>query len=129
MSTSDITIYELIQLNLNKNISENTNNTDNANNTDNRNNTDNTDNTNNTETNNRLKYILDKLENGFFYLGGQIKMDKNDFITFDLIEKSREMDRQKSLWYDSCPFEKMIGIGHELNLKIIENMLINYHGA
>jgi len=123
MSTSNITIYELIQLNLNKNISVNTNNTDNADSADNTNNTD------NAENNNRLKYILNKLENGFFYLGGQIKMEKNDFITFDLIEKSREMYRQKSLWYDSCPFENAIGIGHDLNLKIIENMLIDYHGA
>jgi len=72
--------------------------------------------------------MLNKLDNNKFYLGGQIKMNKDEYITFDLINECRqENERKLKLYGITNSFEQIMVRNHDSCLIIIENMLINYH--
>lgn len=68
------------------------------------------------------------LDNGFFYLGGQIKMSHNDVVNLDSIQQVREINEQKNREYggpcNSCEAASMYTSQKELEL--VESMIKCY---
>jgi len=97
MTMRNITIYELIQLNLNKNVQD-------------------------SDCYNYNSKMLAELENDEFYLGN-IKMKKDDFITFNLIKKGEKYLAE----YEPANSADNEGLNEsKLKLNIIKNMFIDY---
>jgi len=79
------------------------------------------------------KLIIDKfinqLDNGTFYLGGQLKMKHNDIINLDSIQQVREINRKRDIEYGGpCNgFEAASILNSIKELQFIENMIIKYN--
>lgn len=78
---------------------------------------------------NIIKYLISKLDNDNFYLGGQIKMKHNDIINLNLIDKVREINKKKDIIYGGpCNSFELASIYKHLEyLQFIENMIIKYN--
>lgn len=68
------------------------------------------------------------LDNGFFYLGGQIKMSHNDLVNLDSIQKVREINEQRNREYGGpCnSFEAASIYTSQKQLELIESMIKSY---
>jgi len=79
------------------------------------------------------KLIIDKfisqLDNGTFYLGGQLKMKHNDIINLDSIQQVREINRKMDIEYGGPynGFEAASIRNSIMELQFIENMIIKYN--
>jgi hypothetical protein len=73
------------------------------------------------------KYIRE-LDENCFWLGGQIKLNHNDFINLELIEKVKKMNNKQLIDYGSSvnSFENMLIIASTRQLELIESMIIKY---
>jgi hypothetical protein len=76
-----------------------------------------------------IKELNDKLDKGLFYLGGQIKMTHNEFISLDSIQLVREIDKIRYIEYGGPynPLEAASIYNHSKKLEFIENMIIKYN--
>jgi hypothetical protein len=87
----------------------------------------------NKEINEYDKNIIDKyireLDENCFWLGGQIKLNHNDFINLELIEKVKKIKNQRFIDYGSPvnSFESMSIYDSTRQLKSIESMIIKYN--
>ena len=79
------------------------------------------------------KLIIDKfisqLDNGTFYLGGQLKMKHNDIINLDSIQQVREINKKRDIEY-GCPYNSFEYASIRksiMELEFIENMIIKYN--
>lgn len=68
------------------------------------------------------------LDNGFFYLGGQIKLRHNDVVNLDSIQKVREINEQRNREYGGpCnPFEAASIYTSQKQLELVESMIKSY---
>jgi hypothetical protein len=79
------------------------------------------------------KLIIDKfisqLDNGTFYLGGQLKMKHNDIINLDSIQQVREINRKRDIEYGGPynGFEYASIRKSIMELQFVENMIIKYN--
>ena len=69
--------------------------------------------------------LIHKLDTDSFYLGGQIKMNKNDVISMDLIQQSKNIAKQRLIDYGGpCNSWEMYSIQRsDKELKLIEDIL------
>jgi hypothetical protein len=69
------------------------------------------------------------LDNGFFYLGGQIKMSHNDIVNLDSIQKVREINEQRNREYGGpCnSWEAASMYRAQKELELVENMIKAYN--
>jgi hypothetical protein len=70
-----------------------------------------------------------ELDEGFFYLGGQIKMSHNDTINLDSIQQVREIREQRSIEYGPpCnSFEAARIYTTQKEIELIESMIKAYN--
>jgi hypothetical protein len=76
-----------------------------------------------------IKELNDKLDEGWFYLGGHIKMTHNEFINLDSIQRVREIDKIRNIEYGG-PYNSLEAASiynHSKKLEFIENMIIKYN--
>lgn len=78
---------------------------------------------------NMIQQFMDKLDKGYFYLGGQIKMNHNDLISLEDIEKVRVINKNREIEYGGpCnSFEAASINTSKKELEFIENMIIKYN--
>jgi hypothetical protein len=78
---------------------------------------------------NIIKKYIYELDKNTFWLGGQIKMNHNDFINLELIEKVKKKYDERLLEYGSpCnSFEMMSIYESTMQLELIENMIVKYN--
>lgn len=69
------------------------------------------------------------LDNGYFFLGGQIKMSHNDIVNLDSIQKVREINEQRNREYGgSCNSWEAASMYISVKeLELVENMIIKYN--
>jgi hypothetical protein len=69
------------------------------------------------------------LDNGFFYLGGQIKMSHNDIVNLDSIQKVREINEQRNREYGGpCNSWEAASMYRSVKeLELVENMIKAYN--
>ena len=69
------------------------------------------------------------LDNGFFYLGGQIKMSHNDLVNLDSIQQVREINEQRNREYGGpCnSFEAASMYRAQKELELVESMIKVYN--
>lgn len=69
------------------------------------------------------------LDNGFFYLGGQIKMSHNDLVNLDSIQQVREINEQRNREYGGpCnSFEAASVYRAQKELELVESMIKVYN--
>lgn len=74
---------------------------------------------------NIINRFISDLDNDIFYLGGQIKMKHNDFISLDLIQKVRKIIQQRNREYgETCNSWEAASIyTAQKELEYIENMI------
>ena len=70
-----------------------------------------------------------ELDEGFFYLGGQINMSHNDTINLDSIQQVREIREQRNIEYGPpCnSFEAARIYTTQKEIELIESMIIAYN--
>ena len=75
---------------------------------------------------NRIKYQLEK---DYFWLGGQLKMNKNDIINLDTIQQVKNITKQRMLVYgEPCnSFEAASINNFQKQLEFIERMIESYN--
>ena len=75
-----------------------------------------------------VKALIQKLDANSFYLGGQIKMNKNDIINAELIQKSKDITKQRLEEYGGpCNSWEAISVARtETELKLIEDIFRDY---
>lgn len=68
------------------------------------------------------------LDNGFFYLGGQIKMTHNDVVNLDSIQQVREINEKRNREYGGpCnSFEAASIYRAQKELELVESMIKAY---
>jgi hypothetical protein len=77
---------------------------------------------------NIINQFIIKLDKGWFYLGGQLKMKHNDIINLDFIQKVREIDRERFEKYGG-PYNSLEAASicqHNKDIEFIENMIKKY---
>ena len=69
------------------------------------------------------------LDNGFFYLGGQLKMKHNDIIKLESIQYVREINEQRNREYGGpCnSWEAASMYRSQKELELVENMIKAYN--
>lgn len=74
---------------------------------------------------NAVNRMLHNLDNGTFYLGGQIKMQKNDLVGLEAVEKSKEITKQRLKKYGGpCNSWEMHSINKsDEELKVVEHLI------
>jgi len=79
---------------------------------------------------NAVNQMLQNLEKGTFYLGGQIKMQKTDLISLETVEKSREITKRRLIEYGGpCNSWEMHSIRRsEIELKVVEDLVLAHIG-
>jgi len=76
-----------------------------------------------------VEELNDKLSSNWFYLGGQIRMNANDLISLDTIEKVREINEKRRIEYGESynGFEAQSVRHSNKMLEAVENMIIKYN--
>ena len=64
--------------------------------------------------------MMKNLNDNIYYLGGQIKMTHNDFIDLELINKVREIDRQRLIEYGG-PYNSWEAISINRHKKMLDD--------
>jgi hypothetical protein len=74
---------------------------------------------------NAVNRMLHNLDKGTFYLGGQIKMQKNDLVGLEAVEKSKEITKQRLKEYGGpCNSWEMHSINKsDEELKVVEHLI------
>lgn len=75
-----------------------------------------------------IQECISNLNDGFFYLGGQVNMKANDTINLDCIKQVREINKKREIEYGGpCNSFEMQSVMKSLKqLELIESMIIKY---
>lgn len=78
---------------------------------------------------NIINELKKKLHTNWFYLGGQVKMNHNDFINLDSIRNVEEINERRKIEYgEPCNSIELQSINrHKELLKFVETMIIKYN--
>lgn len=78
---------------------------------------------------NIIKKYINELDKNIFWLGGQIKMQHNDFINLQLIERVKQIRNKRLIEYGDPynSFEMMSMYESAMQLELIEKMIIKYN--
>jgi hypothetical protein len=75
-----------------------------------------------------LQKMIHKLDNNFYYLGGQLKLTYDDKVSMDLFNKVREINKQRELDYGGpCnSWEYNSILAHSQELQNTEDIVKKY---
>lgn len=77
----------------------------------------------------KIQEFFSRLDNGTFYLGGQIKMTLNEYIGLDTINEVRKINIQREKEYGPpCNSFERISVNNSIKeLELIEKLLLSYY--
>lgn len=78
---------------------------------------------------NMINNFIKQLDNNEFWLAGQIKLSRDDFINLEIIERAKEIIKQRSIDYGPpCNSIEMMSMNASTKqLELIEDMILIYN--